>query len=266
MKCHRLPGRWRGFLLGGLLVPFVSAVAIAEETPPPAATQEAKETTEAETAPAFTITLDYSAAPECQGFAEKAKALCEEWYPKINTYLFGPDEELPRKEVTLVFRPMDGVAHAAGARIHISAEWVTKKAPDDYGMVIHELTHVVQSYPRRSGTFWVTEGIADYVREFVFEPGKRRLRVNPVRDHYKKGYTTSAVFLAWLEKHKNKDIIRLLNQASRDRTYTDEIFEKLTGKSADALWEEFAAAPPADREGPRQPEPEPEPAPAAKEG
>ena len=38
-------------------------------------------------------------------------------------------------EVSITFRPMKGVAHASGNKIVVSAEWVTKKAPNDYGMI-----------------------------------------------------------------------------------------------------------------------------------
>ena len=85
------------------------------------------------------ITIDFSAAPECEGFATKAQAIAEEWYPKINAILFGPEHPLPLPAVQLVFEPMKGVAFASGDKIRISAEWVTKKAPTDFGMVVHEL-------------------------------------------------------------------------------------------------------------------------------
>ena len=35
--------------------------------------------------------------------------------------------------------------------------------PEDTGMVIHELTHIIQNYPSPDPG-WVTEGIADYIR------------------------------------------------------------------------------------------------------
>lgn len=222
-------------------VGIASSLAWGEETPVPAAPAEKTAATQE-----FTIVLDYSKAPECEAFALKAKGLCEEWYPKINSLLFGPDQPLPRREVTLEFKQMEGVAHATRGRIVISAEWVTKKAPDDYGMVIHELTHIVQNY-RGGGEFWVTEGIADYVRDFVFEPGKRRLRVNPDRASYKDGYTTSAMFLDWLQKKGPADLIKRLNQASRDRSYNAEKFTQLTGKSADEWWKEFIGEKRAER-------------------
>lgn len=241
----------RSFVLSLGLALGVWAVAPAafseEKTSPAPAAESAPKPETTTPAPEFTIKLDYSTVPECEAFALKAKELCEEWYPKLNELLFGPDQPLPRKEITLEFKQMDGVAYASRGRIVISAEWVTKKAPDDYGMVIHELTHIVQNY-RGGGESWLTEGIADYVRDFIFEPGKRRLRVNPDRASYKDGYTTTAVFLDWLQKKTQPDLVKRLNQASRDRTYSPETFKQLTGKNVEEWWKEFTDELRAERE------------------
>lgn len=52
--------------------------------------------------------------------------------------------------------------------MHIAADWV-KSQPNDFGMVVHELTHLVQRYPPGSPG-WLVEGIADYIRAKYFEP------------------------------------------------------------------------------------------------
>lgn len=41
--------------------------------------------------------------PRGKPFAEPVQKLCEEWYPKFNEALFGPDYELPFKEVKVIF-------------------------------------------------------------------------------------------------------------------------------------------------------------------
>ena len=56
--------------------------------------------------PAFKVEIDFTAAPECEAFAIKAKAICEEWYPKINEILFSKDHALPTAVVHLKFEPM----------------------------------------------------------------------------------------------------------------------------------------------------------------
>lgn len=193
----------------------------------------------AHAADAFTVHIDTTKAPECEAFAAKSKTLVEEWYPKINEILFGKDHPLPSADVSLIFEPMKGVANTSNNVIRISAEWVTKKAPNDYGMVVHELTHIVQDY-RGKGEGWLTEGIADYIRDRHFEPGVRHHRIDPEKGSYRQAYGIAATFLIWLEEHKSKDLVRKLNIASHDGTYRRELFAELCGVDLDALWKEFA--------------------------
>ena len=40
--------------------------------------------------------------------------------------------------------------------------------------MIHETTHVVQHYRGRGNPGWLVEGVADYFRFFIFEPGQGR--------------------------------------------------------------------------------------------
>jgi alpha-L-fucosidase len=192
--------------------------------------------------PKFSVTADYSKAPECEAFSRKAQALCEEWYPKVNAILNGPSQPLPYTTVELEFAPMDGVAETGGNHIKVSAEWVTKKAPDDYGMVIHEMTHIVQDYQGK-GAGWLTEGIADYIRDFRFEPGKRAHRINPEKNSYRQGYGVAAAFLDWLETKKHPGIVGALSRASRAGTYRPALFKQYGGEDLDALWKEFARSP-----------------------
>ncbi|MEP6671038.1 MAG: basic secretory protein-like protein [Chthoniobacter sp.] len=189
--------------------------------------------------PAFKVTVDTTKAPECAAFAEKSKALVEEWYPKINEILFDKGHPLPAREITLIFEPMKGVANTGKNVMRISAEWVTKKAPNDYGMVVHELTHVVQDYQGK-GEGWLTEGIADYIRDRHFEPGVRHHKIDPDKSSYRQAYGTAATFLIWLEEHKDKDIVRRLNIASHDGKYSPALFAQYCGADLDTLWKEFA--------------------------
>lgn len=191
----------------------------------------------------FRVEIDYSAAPECKAFAMKAEAIVKEWYPKLNTALFSADHPLPTPIVRLTFEPMKGVAHATTDGIHISAEWVTKKSPNDYGMVVHELTHIVQDY-KGKGESWLTEGIADYARHQYFEKDGDTLKsgVDPDKSSYQHAYTTAAAFLIWLEEHKDKQIVHRLNNASHDGTYSRALFQQYCGADLDALWKEFTSS------------------------
>jgi hypothetical protein len=65
--------------------------------------------------------------------------------------------------------------------ITISGKWITEH-PDDLGMVIHELVHVVQGYPNsRHKAGWLVEGIADYIRWWRYEPEAPRPRIDPAK-------------------------------------------------------------------------------------
>ena len=154
------------------------------------------------------VRLDFSQVPELKEWAEKAKTLCEKWRPRI-VEILGADGD-PGHAVTLVFKKdKDGVASTSGATITISADWI-KKHPEDFGMVVHELTHVVQAYPRNQDAGWLVEGIADYVRYYHFEPGAHRHRVN-AKASYRDGYGTAAAFLAWTQKKYDKKLVPKLN-------------------------------------------------------
>lgn len=195
---------------------------------------------------AVTIDLDVSEVPELTAWGEKAKSLCETWYPKI-TEMLETDGFHPPRSVTLAFKKdMDGVAGTSGSKIEISARWV-KEHPDDFGMVIHELVHVVQSYPKYRPS-WLVEGIADYIRYWKFEPKSGGRRFDPKSSSYRNGYQPAAALLAWLEESKRKGIIDELNQALRKGTCTEATIEKLTGKSVGRWWDEFLEA---RRRGPR---------------
>ncbi len=140
---------------------------------------------------------------------------------------------------------MRGVAYASRGEIHISANWV-RSHPNDFGMVVHELTHLVQRYPRNRGAGWLVEGIADYVRLHHFEPLVTVPRINFTKAKHTDSYKTTAAFLIWLEGKHGTDLIPKLNAALRAGTYSDARFKDLTGKEVAQLWSDFAAAQPAD--------------------
>jgi hypothetical protein len=191
--------------------------------------------------PAIRITVDTSEVPDVAEWARQAKELAEKWHPRI-VELLHSEGFTPPSKVKIVFKKdMKGVAYTAGATIVIAADWI-KKHPDDFGMVVHELAHVVQAYRggnRNAG--WLIEGIADYVRFYHYEP-KTKLSINPRRASYRDGYRTAAMFLAWVEKMHDKEIVRKLNAALRKGEYRDELFKKYTSKSLDELWTAFVAA------------------------
>ncbi len=190
-------------------------------------------------APPLNITIDTSQAPEMAKWAAHAKSLCEKTYPLIWAQLGSPGFR-PPAAVKIVFENKRGVAWTAGAQITCCTDWF-QRHPDDYGAVIHELCHVVQSY-RRPVPGWVTEGIADYVRWFKYEPAKRRPHVDPRRAKYTDGYQTTAAFLDWIVRTKNRSFVQRLNAAARNGKYSDNLFRKYARKPLDELWAEFVGS------------------------
>ncbi len=94
-----------------------------------------------------TIEFDTSDAPDLKEWGEKAGKIAAEWYPKIDK-LLASEGFSPPKSVEIRFRKdFRGLAATTGHTITIQPDWV-RKHPDDFGMVVHELTHVVQQYPR----------------------------------------------------------------------------------------------------------------------
>ncbi len=180
-----------------------------------------------------TALVDTNDAPDLKEWGNKAGTLCVEWLPKIAALLPSEGFTAP-KEVTLHFDPkMKGVAHAANGRITISAAYV-RAHPDDWGMVVHELTHVVQSYPG-GGTGWLVEGIADYIRIVHFEPQAPRPKLTRLAS-YKDAYKTTAMFLEWIEKQHAPGLVVKMNSALRKGEHTDAMWQTLTGRTVDDLW------------------------------
>jgi hypothetical protein len=183
-------------------------------------------------------TIDITESPESREWALKAGPYALKWYPKLEETL-ASEGYTPTREFIILFQPRDGApAFASGNVINVSANWI-KRRPDDFGMVAHELVHVIQRYrgvPRDSG--WLTEGIADYVRYYIVEPDSRQKGFNPERQSYKNGYQPSAAFLNWIEKDKPGTVSKI-NAALRQRKYNLEMFKELTGGTPDEMWEKF---------------------------
>ena len=98
---------------------------------------------------------------------------------------------------------------------------------------------MVQNYGGQPVPGWVTEGIADYVRWFCYEPPSRRPRVNPRRAKYTDGYRTTAALFDWIVRTKSSSFVRRLNEAARTGKYSDALFQHYAGRPLDDLWAEF---------------------------
>ncbi|MGE5609035.1 MAG: basic secretory protein-like protein [Bacillota bacterium] len=188
----------------------------------------------------FDIRVDTSETPELEQLGKTVQRVADKWYPLIVDRLKQDGFTAPR-QVNIIFkREMKDPAATGGSNIFCAA-WHFKDHPDDLGAIVHELAHVAQSYPQYDPV-WLVEGIADYVRFWIYEPIEKRPRFDPKTIDYRKGYQCVGGFLAWLEEHYDRDIVTKLNKACRDTRYSDPLFKDYTGKSLDELWNEFKAS------------------------
>jgi hypothetical protein len=188
------------------------------------------------------ITIDVSDAPASKKWAEVAANLAESWYPEICRLLSTQDFKPPR-EIKLIFRAkQDEPAYATGDQISVNAKWITDH-PDDLGMIVHELTHLIQNYPRnKADVGWLVEGIADYIRWWRYEPEMKRSKIDPIKATYHDSYRTTAFWLAWVSKTYDRRLVPTLDLALRKGDDPMPIFKSLTRKDADRLWTEFIEA------------------------
>ncbi len=197
--------------------------------------------TTAPTSTTATITVDTSAAPEFADYAKKAQTLADTWYPKLVAML-PSDGFVAPQTIQIVFDPKyDGVAATAGDRIVCSTRWFSTH-PEDLGAIIHELVHVVQHYTTGERPGWLTEGIADHLRWFMYEPAGARPHPNPEKSKFNDSYRTTAAFLEWAQSTYDKDLIVKLNAACREARYSDDLWKQYTGKSMDELGAEWKAS------------------------
>ena len=186
------------------------------------------------------IVVDVSDSPGMRGWAEEVARLCERWYPRLNDQLRSKGYNPPRQITMRITKTYKGVAEALGDRITGSTKWFTEH-PDDVGAMIHETAHIVQSYGYRNNPVWLVEGVADYLRFFLFEPGHLG-PLDPHRDRYNHSYRKTAAFLAYLTDTYDHDLVMKINRVMREGRYKDSIFKDLTDKSLSELDEEWRAS------------------------
>lgn len=191
----------------------------------------------------ITMTPDVSESPASREWAHGAKELAERWYPIITQRLSPNASPAPRNyqlnfKATMKVPAVTAWGGRPGARkMNINAAWI-EKHPNDWGMVIHELTHAVQEYSSRrtKHATWLTEGIADYMRYFEYEPEKP-LPPFPKKT-YRDGYRTAASFLNWVAQTYDGRLIEKLHASMLADAYDDDLFRRITGRTVDQLWAE----------------------------
>jgi hypothetical protein len=255
-----------------LAVTALSGHSQAEDKPapaPPAQQQEAGEKKEnaAPMAKAFAtpdgkykFTVDASAAPDLLPWVEEKLApVVIEWYPKIVALL--PSEGFTAADAVLLEFKEDmppGVpAYAQGNKVTLSTPWFRQQLKGEArGCVVHELVHVVQNYGRAAvvnrrparNPGWVVEGLADYIRWFLYEPESKGALIRGgqwQRVKYDQSYRITANFFDFLVRTHGKELITKVNAAAREGKYSPDIWKELTGQTLDELdaaWKKAGSA------------------------
>jgi hypothetical protein len=182
------------------------------------------------------------------------------------------DGYTPPKSFTVLLRPGNGVAATGGTRVTANSNWLGGQLNKEaVGALVHEEVHVVQQYgyglgrggrrgattrpaeaasaagattrpsARQGNPVWLVEGIADYIRWWFYEPDGPRRYPNPnsSRTRYDGSYTTSANFLHWVAGKYDKDIVKQMNAAMRERRYNAGLWKEYTGKTVQELGDEW---------------------------
>ena len=205
----------------------------------------------------YPVTVTYSEAPDMERFALRNKKYTETYYDTLITQL-DSEQFKPYKNVKIRIREGRGVAATGGNNISYAAPFY-RSNPDDYGSIVHELTHVVQQSPHYDPV-WLIEATADYMRYYHGYRGD--IRETP-GGHFTRGYRYVADFLRYIEKnYKIKTFIKDLNVEVRKSSFhvpfdrnsyesrmkakaeqlkrIDNYLGKLTGgKTTTQLWDEY---------------------------
>lgn len=202
----------------------------------------------------YQFQIDVTEAADLLSWSEKELVpLIQEWYPKLVEML--PDEgfSAPAK-VSLRYRNdmAEGIpASASLFRVNLSAPWFRKQLDGEAkGCVVHELVHVVQGYRRAQREnpnavktpTWVVEGLADYIRWFLYEPETGGAELSPqslAKARHDASYRISANFIDWVARIHDDEILQKLNSAARRGEYSDALWEEFTGIPVEKLAEEW---------------------------
>ena len=200
----------------------------------------------------YEATIDTSETPDLTEWANKELTpVVKEWYPKIVALLPSEKYEAPRSFSITISPRMRGVAATRGTQIQCSADWFRRNLHGEAkGAVVHELVHVVQQYGRARRANpnatrppgWLVEGIADYIRWFLYEPESRGAEItaaNISKARYDMSYRGSANFLNWVAERHDRKLVTKLNAALREGRYKDDLWSDYSRRTLAELGDEW---------------------------
>ncbi|KAI1334821.1 plant basic secretory protein [Xylariaceae sp. FL0016] len=183
-----------------------------------------------------------------------------------------PDTHVPStRSVTLILRPMDGVAYTHGLDLdddhkeihfnlnYVAAQPLSRRAHEISGVVVHELVHCFQYNGRGACPGGLIEGIADWVRlqAGLAPPHWKRPAPKDVGgangkgggggwdgpDRWDAGYQHTAYFLDYLEGRFGSGTVRSVNEKLRTQRYEAKPFwTELVGRPVEQLWDDYKEA------------------------
>ena len=155
------------------------------------------------------------------------------------------NEDAVREVEYFIDPTYDGIVEGNRGRIRINPGWL-RKNPDDFDIITHEVMHLVQNYPPSAGPWWITEGIADYVR-YVYgvdnAKGGWYLPEYSDKQKYDNGYRVTARFFLWIENKIKPGFIKQLDFTMRSDRYSLGFWKEQTGMTIDELWELYGKNP-----------------------
>ena len=185
--------------------------------------------------------FDTSGAPELKEWTEaNLVPVVREWYPKF-VEMFPSDGWKPFKKLT--FRYEEGIdcpAYTVKSEVTLNPKWI-KENPGDVGCAVHELFHVIQGGGYCKSPGWLTEGIADYARWYLFEPESHGcdMDVTASKVRYNDAYRVSANFLNFVES-RHPGVVKGLNALCRQGKYVEaDFWTNRTGKTVFELEDEW---------------------------
>ena len=200
--------------------------------------------------------VDFTETPELKDWAEHARRLGDELYPRLLALLTNETTK-PVREFDIVFKKRllgDNRGVAAGKTVYINAAYFGRgtNAESSYTttsrnfdkILVHEMAHVATGrgfrfYSKKSPDYW-SEGIADYARyKLGYTNGWGCPQCDDNYPHYTSGYSCAGALLLYIEAECGSNVVRQLADELRRGTYANDFFTKSTGKSIDDWWSDF---------------------------
>ena len=212
------------------------AISLADETPNVKSVEIADG--------GYRFTVDTTESPDLTEWAHRELIpVMEKWYPLIVAMLPSEGYSAPKTfSITFTDR-YKGVAATGGNRIECNPAWYrTQLKGEAIGSLVHELVHVVQQYRGGRPPGWLVEGIPDYIRWYLYEPESKGCEIPPRRAASAKhdgSYRVSANFLNFVIGKYDKELIKELNGALRDKRYDAELWKTRTSRGIEELADEW---------------------------